>query len=154
MRYSVFDKYSALSGTTLLELLFGVAISAIVITGAYSAFGWVKETQRSITISSELERLRRTIQISLDCRITVNKIPKDCLDGTPIDLYLSEKNKLIAAPVGATYTKLGDFNLRASCRAREKIFRIEYSEVKNNGCKSTSGSQCWSDLFDIPVGCP
>lgn len=143
-----------LRGITLTGLVIGLALAAVVAVLAARSLDGMGRSFNQAKVSSDRDELAGTLRTLLDCTATKPAVPAGCAAGTPIALFKRGGAALVQIPVGNTFTRFGEWRVRASCTDTPGLYNVETAEFQNRNCKPGETGPCWEPLFKIPRGCP
>lgn len=131
------------SGASILTVLVALGIAGILATISASYFKNSLEASNIVRDRNHVEDLRRLVRVSVNCGATVASRPKNCPEGTSVELAKGVKKP--ASFVSKKGTKFGDYELSAECGAAPHLFVVKYRRQQ----------QAWSSLFppDVPLAC-
>jgi hypothetical protein len=145
---------------SLVSFLVGIAILGIGIVIFSQLMANKIKLDNKISASEDLEDIRHTVRIRLDCTKTVTPTPAACASNAGIDAKQKDGSAfLVLSPVDLQ-NYMGKYNLRARCIAvagNKHMVTIEYRR-EDPATKEpifdplTGGESTWTNLFaSVPV---
>ena len=143
-------KKKAMMGVTLIELLIGMAISAVVLLATSRLLISQYESYKSSQFLTKLEAAKTMIRSNIDCDQTMAVSPCPAGSVAQVAVLKSDGGELIG-PVGATSLfkyENRSVEVLAMCNNANREIRFEYLPLE---ATLPSG---WKSLFVVPKKCP
>lgn len=151
-------------GASLVALLTAVAVFGILAMVISQMLANGNAAQNELQAKTDAAALRRYVLSATDCAATIAAMGGPCSVGDAVAVKSANKT-IVQHASGGTYTKIGDYSVRARCAACTtcsggKKLLVEFAKLSTAAASGFSKSQlsgkdrAWTDVNKgIPIGC-